>query len=108
MVFNPATVKDNATYERPHQYPTGIEYVVVNGVPVLDPKGLTGARPGRPLYGPARTAMSAFDSRLAGPSLIGSRRAAVVMAPMLALALIGPRWSPPRKAARAASRARAS
>ncbi len=54
VVFNPATVKDNATYERPHQYPTGIEHVVVNGVPVLDPRGLTGARPGRPVYGPAR------------------------------------------------------
>jgi N-acyl-D-amino-acid deacylase len=54
VVFNPETIRDNATYERPHQYPTGIEYVVVNGVPVLDPKGLTGARPGRPLYGPAR------------------------------------------------------
>jgi N-acyl-D-amino-acid deacylase len=54
VVFNPATVNDNATYDRPHQYPTGIEYVVVNGVPVLDPKGLTGARPGRPVYGPAR------------------------------------------------------
>ena len=54
VVFNPATIRDNATYERPHQYPTGVEYVVVNGVPVLDPKGLTGARPGRPLYGPAR------------------------------------------------------
>jgi N-acyl-D-aspartate/D-glutamate deacylase len=54
VVFNPAVVKDNATYEKPHQYPSGIEHVVVNGVPVLDPKGLTGARPGRPLYGPAR------------------------------------------------------
>jgi N-acyl-D-aspartate/D-glutamate deacylase len=54
VVFNPATVKDNATYEQPHQYPTGIEHVIVNGVHVLDPKGLTGARPGRPLYGPAR------------------------------------------------------
>ena len=54
VVFNAATIKDNATYERPHQYPTGIEHVIVNGVPVLDPKGLTGARPGRPLYGPAR------------------------------------------------------
>jgi N-acyl-D-aspartate/D-glutamate deacylase len=55
VVFNAATINDTATYERPHQYPTGIEHVVVNGVPVLDPKGLTGARPGRPLYGPART-----------------------------------------------------
>jgi N-acyl-D-aspartate/D-glutamate deacylase len=54
VIFNPATVRDNATYEKPHQYPTGIEHVIVNGVPVLDPKGLTGARPGRPLYGPAR------------------------------------------------------
>ena len=54
VVFNPATITDTATYERPHQYPTGIEYVVVNGVTVLDPKGLTGARPGRPIYGPAR------------------------------------------------------
>jgi N-acyl-D-aspartate/D-glutamate deacylase len=53
VVFNPATVKDNATYDKPHQYPSGIEHVIVNGVPVLDPKGLTGARPGRPLYGPA-------------------------------------------------------
>jgi len=32
VVFNAATIKDTATYERPHQYPTGIEYVVVNGV----------------------------------------------------------------------------
>jgi N-acyl-D-amino-acid deacylase len=54
VVFNPDTIRDNATFERPHQYPTGIEHVIVNGVPVLDPKGLTGARPGRPVYGPAR------------------------------------------------------
>jgi N-acyl-D-aspartate/D-glutamate deacylase len=55
VVFNPATIADTATYEKPHQYPTGIDHVVVNGVPVLDPRGLTGSRPGRPLYGPAHT-----------------------------------------------------
>jgi N-acyl-D-amino-acid deacylase len=54
VMFESATVKDQATYERPHQYPAGIRHVVVNGVPVLDANGLTGARPGRPLYGPAR------------------------------------------------------
>ena len=48
VVFNPDTVTDTATYERPHQYPTGIEYVVVNGVTVLEPKG--------------------FDRRAAGPA----------------------------------------
>jgi N-acyl-D-amino-acid deacylase len=54
VVFDAATIADTATYEKPHQYPTGIAHVVVNGVPVLDPKGLTGSRPGRPLYGPAK------------------------------------------------------
>jgi N-acyl-D-aspartate/D-glutamate deacylase len=54
VVFDSAIIAEKATYERPHQYPTGIQHVIVNGVPVLDPKGLTGARPGRPLYGPAR------------------------------------------------------
>jgi N-acyl-D-aspartate/D-glutamate deacylase len=55
VVFNPETITDTATYQRPLQYPIGIDHVIVNGVPVLDPQGLTGARPGRPLYGPART-----------------------------------------------------
>ena len=54
VIFNAAAIKDTATYERPHQYPTGIEHVIVNGVPVLGKNGLTGARPGRPVYGPAK------------------------------------------------------
>jgi len=54
VIFDAATIKDVATYERPHQYPVGIDYIVVNGVPVLDKNGLTGARPGRPVYGPAK------------------------------------------------------
>ena len=53
-LFDPQAIKDTATYEQPHRYPVGIQYVVVNGITVLDPKGLTGARPGRPVYGPAR------------------------------------------------------
>lgn len=54
VVFDPSAIADRATYERPHQYAAGIDYVIVNGVVALDPRGLTGARPGRPLYGPAR------------------------------------------------------
>ncbi len=50
-VFDAGTVRDNATFERPAQYPTGIEYVVVNGEVVLDRGKHTGARPGRILYG---------------------------------------------------------
>ena len=54
VIFNAETIRDVATYDRPHQYPVGIEHVIVNGVPVLDKNGLTGARPGRPVYGPAK------------------------------------------------------
>ncbi|HWR54673.1 MAG TPA: amidohydrolase family protein, partial [Bryobacteraceae bacterium] len=53
-VFNQGTIIDNATYEQPHQYPTGVEYVIVNGVVVIDKGRHTGARPGTILYGPGR------------------------------------------------------
>lgn len=53
-VFNAATVIDHATYDKPHQYATGIEYVVVNGQVVLDKGKHTGAKPGKILYGQGR------------------------------------------------------
>lgn len=49
VVFNAADVKDEATFDDPHQYPTGIEYVVVNGRLVIENGQHTGARPGRVL-----------------------------------------------------------
>jgi len=52
VVFDPATVKDVATYARPKQFPEGIETVVVNGEPVLVDGIRTEARPGRPLLHP--------------------------------------------------------
>ena len=55
VVFDPQTVADTATYEKPHSYPRGIEHVIVNGVPALGPQGLTGKLPGRALHGPGRT-----------------------------------------------------
>ena len=54
VVFDPARVQDHATFAEPHQYATGIEYVVVNGEVVLDQGRHTGARPGAVLYGPGR------------------------------------------------------
>ena len=52
VVFDPATVEDRATYERPHQYAAGMRHVIVNGVHVLADGEHTGARPGRALRGP--------------------------------------------------------
>jgi N-acyl-D-amino-acid deacylase len=49
-VFNAATIVDRATYENPHQYATGVEYVLVNGKVVLEKGRHTGARPGMVLY----------------------------------------------------------
>jgi N-acyl-D-aspartate/D-glutamate deacylase len=51
-VFDPATVADKATFENPHQYPTGIPYVIVNGAVVVDRGEHTGTLPGRVLRGP--------------------------------------------------------
>lgn len=53
-IFNPETVIDHATYEQPHQYASGIEYVIVNGKLVLERGKHTGARPGVILYGQGR------------------------------------------------------
>ena len=50
-VFDAAKITDHATYERPHQYSTGVEYVLVNGQIVLEKGRHTGARSGKILYG---------------------------------------------------------
>jgi N-acyl-D-amino-acid deacylase len=52
VIFDPSSVVDNATFERPHQYPTGIRHVIVNGVVTVENEQHTGARAGRALYGP--------------------------------------------------------
>lgn len=48
-IFDPMTIKDRATFDNPHQYPEGIEHVIVNGELVVNEGKLTGARPGRVL-----------------------------------------------------------
>ncbi|MPZ18035.1 MAG: amidohydrolase family protein [Luteitalea sp.] len=52
VVFDPETITDLATYEKPHQLASGVEHVWVNGVRVLKDGEHTGARPGRALKGP--------------------------------------------------------
>ncbi len=58
VVFDPATIQDHATYDRPHQYATGVQHVFVNGVQVLRDGEHTDARPGRFIRGPGWTGHS--------------------------------------------------
>ena len=51
VVFDPATIKDLATFENPNQLAQGMDYVLVNGVPVIDGGKMTGKLPGKVLRG---------------------------------------------------------
>jgi N-acyl-D-amino-acid deacylase len=52
VIFDPAKIKDNATFEKPHQYAEGMVHVFVNGIQVLKDGEHTGAKPGRFVKGP--------------------------------------------------------
>ena len=52
VIFDPATIRDHATFEQPHQYASGVHHVFVNGVQVLKDGQHTGATPGRFVKGP--------------------------------------------------------
>ncbi len=51
VIFDPATIRDLATFEQPNQLSQGMEYVLVNGVPVIAEGKMTNALPGRVLRG---------------------------------------------------------
>ena len=53
MIFDPNTIIDRATYEKPHQLSVGMKYVIVNGVAVISDGKVTGAKPGKVVRGPA-------------------------------------------------------
>ena len=55
VAFNPETVAERGTFQDPKRYCTGVEHVLVNGVPVIDHGEHTGARPGMVVYGPGYT-----------------------------------------------------
>ena len=53
-VFDPQTIADRATFEKPHQFAVGMKHVFVNGAHVLKDGEHTGAKPGRAVYGPGK------------------------------------------------------
>jgi dihydroorotase/N-acyl-D-amino-acid deacylase len=55
VIFDPATIRDLATFENPNQLSQGMEYVLVNGVSVIDQGKMTGALPGKVLRGAGYT-----------------------------------------------------
>lgn len=52
VIFDPETVQDRATFNNPNQLSEGMDYVLVNGAPVIDQGKMTGALPGKVLRGP--------------------------------------------------------
>ena len=55
VVFDPAAIRDHATFAEPHRYATGVRHVLVNGTFVLRDGEHTGATPGRVVRGPGWT-----------------------------------------------------
>jgi dihydroorotase/N-acyl-D-amino-acid deacylase len=52
VVFDPDSIHDTASYDDPNRYAVGMDYVLVNGVPVIDGGKMTGALPGQVILGP--------------------------------------------------------
>jgi N-acyl-D-amino-acid deacylase len=52
VVFDPQKITDKSTFENPNQFSEGMDYVLVNGVPVIESGKMTGALPGKVLRGP--------------------------------------------------------
>jgi dihydroorotase/N-acyl-D-amino-acid deacylase len=53
VVFDPGAITDLATFDKPNQLSEGMQYVLVNGVPVIEHGGMTNALPGKVVRGPA-------------------------------------------------------
>src|SRR3989442_2026820 len=67
VVFDPQTIADRATFEKPHQLAVGVKHVFVNGVQVLKDGEHTGAKPGRALWGPGKIKSNATERAKPSP-----------------------------------------
>jgi N-acyl-D-amino-acid deacylase len=68
-IFDPTTVSDKATFEKPHAYAEGVRHVIVNGRAVLKDAQMTGQLPGGPVYGPGLNRPAERSSPTRGRSL---------------------------------------
>ncbi len=68
VIFDPATIRDLATFEQPNQLSQGMNYVLVNGVPVIADGKMTGALPGKVLRGPGFQPLLAASVNQSGKS----------------------------------------
>jgi N-acyl-D-amino-acid deacylase len=68
VIFDPATIHDLATFEQPNQLSQGMDYVLVNGVPVIADSKMTGALPGKVLRGPGFQPLLAASVNQGGKS----------------------------------------
>ncbi len=57
VIFDPQTVTDAATFQKPHAYSKGFHFVIVNGILTVENEKHNGARAGKPLYGPGNKQM---------------------------------------------------
>src|SRR6202008_3417020 len=67
VIFDPATIRDLATFEQPNELSQGMDYVLVNGVPVIAEGKMTSALPGRVLRGPGYQPMLAASRAQSSP-----------------------------------------
>src|SRR3989441_5914879 len=67
VVFDPQTIADRATFEKPHQLAVGVKHVFVNGVQVLKDGEHTGAKPGRALWGRGKIKSNATERAKPSP-----------------------------------------
>jgi dihydroorotase/N-acyl-D-amino-acid deacylase len=63
VIFDPGKIRDIATFDKPNQLSEGMEYVLVNGVPVIDQGRMTGALPGKVLRGEGYGASSSTNGK---------------------------------------------